>query len=350
MKVDLKDFICTTPFYELEIQEHNCFFCCASWLPKKVSTSEYPIKDVWNSKPASDIRNSILDGSYKYCDKELCPHLSKLVNFGIASGTIYDKNKPNEKLNNHIKNGSNDTPDFININIDRSCNFKCPSCRKDIIFDNNKKATKTLIEIEDTFSDTLNSFCVTGVGDPFASIAYRDFLRNFDPTKYKKLKNIHLHTNASLWTKKMWESMPNIHPYVHSCEISIDAGTKHTYENVTRLNGNWETLMENLDFIKSIKTIGEIRVSFVVQTDNYKEMCIFADLMYNKLGNKANIFFGRINNWGTYTDQEFEKVKVWDKNHPEHKLFVKELNKVWTKPKVRHNLYEFINTKKKSLI
>ena len=44
----------------------------------------------------------------------------------------------------------------------------------------------------------------------------------------------------------MWDSMPNVHKYVKSCEISIDAGTKDTYENKTRLGGNWENLMNNL--------------------------------------------------------------------------------------------------------
>ena len=34
----------------------------------------------------------------------------------------------------------------------------------------------------------------------------------------------------------MWDSMPNVHKYVKSCEISIDAGTKDTYENKTRLD------------------------------------------------------------------------------------------------------------------
>lgn len=351
MKINLENFICVTPFYELEIQEHDYFFCCASWLPIKVSTSEYSIKDIWNSDPAKEIRNSILNGSYKYCDKKLCPHLSKLVNFGIESGTIFHKNKPSINFKKHIKNGDKDTPGFININIDRSCNFKCPSCRKDIIFDNNKKAAQTLIEIENSFAETLESFCITGVGDPFVSIAYRNFLRNFNPKKYKKLEKIHLHTNASLWTEEMWNSMPNIHPYVKSCEVSIDAGTKETYENIVRLNGNWDILMERLEFIKSIKTIGEIRVSFVVQQANYKEMSIFADLMYNILGNKANIFFGRINNWGTFTPEEFEKINVIDPNHPEHELFIEEVNKIDKKPRVRHNLYEFLKpTEKKYLI
>ena len=53
---------------------------------------------------------------------------------------------------------------------------------------------------------------------------------------------IHLHTNANLWTEPMWESMSNVHDLVKSVEISIDAGTKETYEKVRR-NGDWDMLM-----------------------------------------------------------------------------------------------------------
>ena len=65
-----------------------CFVCCPSWLPNKVELGEIPLKDVYNSEPIIDIRNSILDGSFKYCSKELCPYLSKLVNYGVASGPV----------------------------------------------------------------------------------------------------------------------------------------------------------------------------------------------------------------------------------------------------------------------
>ena len=38
--------------------------------------------------------------------------------------------------------------------------------------------------------------------------------------------------------------------------------------------------------------------------------------------------------------------KIWDKNHPEFNLFKKEFNKIWNKPSVQHNMYEFIEYKK----
>ena len=80
MNIDLKNYICGVPFNSLEIHNNVCFVCCPSWLPNKVELGEIPLKDVYNSEPIIDIRNSILDGSFKYCSKELCPYLNKLVN------------------------------------------------------------------------------------------------------------------------------------------------------------------------------------------------------------------------------------------------------------------------------
>jgi hypothetical protein len=80
--INLKNYVCSVPFNSLEIHNNVCFVCCPSWLPNKVELSEIPLKDVYNSEPIVDIRNSILDGSFKYCDKELCPYLSKLIKYG----------------------------------------------------------------------------------------------------------------------------------------------------------------------------------------------------------------------------------------------------------------------------
>jgi hypothetical protein len=88
----------------------------------------------------------------------------------------------------------------------------------------------------------------------------------------------------------------------------------------------------------------------VVQTSNYNEMETFATLMKDILGKKGHVFFGKINNWGTFTDEQFITHKIWDPQHPEHDLFIKSVN-VATKPlHVYHNLQEFIDTTKKTLI
>jgi sulfatase maturation enzyme AslB (radical SAM superfamily) len=346
-KVDLKNYICSVPFNSLEIHNNVCFVCCPSWLPNKVELSEIPLKDIWNSDQIIDIRNSILDGSFKYCNKELCPYLSKLVNYGVMSGPINLKSVT-KYISNKLKNN---TPDYLVMNFDRTCNYKCPSCRLDLIVEDGKgikRVEKTIEEIDTYYSADVKTLYITGSGDPFVSVGFRNYLRNFNPQKYPKLQSIHLHTNASMWNKQMWDSMPNIHKYVRTCEISIDAGTKETYENQTRLGGNWDNLMNNLKFISTLPIT--VKASFVVQDTNYTEMEIFYNLMYSIFGKKVDVFFGKITNWGTFSEGEFKLKQVWDVNHPEHNLFKKEFNKIWKNTNLFHNLYEFIYTRKKTLI
>ena len=146
----------------------------------------------------------------------------------------------------------------------------------------------------------------------------------------------------------MWESMPNIHKYVKTCEISIDAGTEDTYENKTRLGGNWKNLLNNLKFISTLPI--KVKTSFVVQDTNYMEMETFYNLMYSIFGKKVNVFFGKITNWGTFSEGEFKLKQVWDTEHPEHHLFKNEFNKIWKNTNLFHNLYEFIDTTNKTLI
>jgi MoaA/NifB/PqqE/SkfB family radical SAM enzyme len=149
-----------------------------------------------------------------------------------------------------------------------------------------------------------------------------------------------------MWNKKVWNSMPNVHKFVKSCEISIDAATRETYETKVRLNGNWDNLISNLKFISTIKGLRLIKPSFVVQQKNYKEMYDFAQLMKSIFGNKVLVLFVKMNNWGTFTDLEFMKEKIWDSSHPEYSEFIIELNRIKGLSNVYHNMHDLLNEDK----
>jgi MoaA/NifB/PqqE/SkfB family radical SAM enzyme len=89
---------------------------------------------------------------------------------------------------------------------------------------------------------------VTGSGDPFYSKIYRDYLLNFDITKYPKLEQLQIITNGNLLDEPLWKKMKAT-PYIKTIEISIDAATKETYEKKTRWNGQWDRLIENLKLL-----------------------------------------------------------------------------------------------------
>jgi molybdenum cofactor biosynthesis enzyme MoaA len=350
--IDLKNYICQLPFTNVELHHKSSFMCCPSWLLKKLP-SNVPLNTIWNSDEAKDIRHSIMDGSYRYCDKGECPYLSQLMTNGDKGelGPLKLKSESAKILKNYnIDNGEMYiNPEFVQFSFDKSCNFKCPSCRVGLIIANSneiKEVELTIDEIENTFANDVKVLYITGTGDPFVSVGFRNFLRNFNPQKYPKLENIHLHTNASMWTKEMWDSMPNIHPYVKSCEISMDAGTKDTYETKTRIGGNWDILIKNLKFINTIPKLKYIKTSFVIQSHNYMEMKLFLDLMKNIFNKKVKIYFGKILNWGHLTEGQYSLLKVWDRQHPEHREYLKHLDTIWKDPQVFHNSHQYIDIKK----
>ena len=72
-----EDYICLTPFGYTEVFDKQQFLCCPGWLKEDIYETE-SIKDNFFSKKSNSIRNSIIDGSYKFCDSKQCPHLQQL--------------------------------------------------------------------------------------------------------------------------------------------------------------------------------------------------------------------------------------------------------------------------------
>lgn len=354
---DKKDYICAVPFFSLEMHMNKRLLCCDSWLHKKLPENVSP-EEAWKSKEADEIRESILDGSYRHCDHQHCPALHQLVEIGPKGRIhpLYHKDKLTKSVIDAIedfKNGVH-TPKTIQFAFDQSCNLACPSCRPFMIMYNSKQIKKVKEDIdllEKQYGATTEILYITPSGDPFISVAYRDFLRNFDEKKWPALKNIHLHTNATYWTKKMWDSMPNVHKYVQTAEISIDAATKDTYENKTRLNGDWNVLMENLDFIYTIPELKTVKLSFVMQQKNYTEINQFYHLMLSKFKEKASVYFGKIMDWGggTYTPAQYKEAAVWQPEHPEYENFVKEIQRTLPAGQAWTNAQEFLTEPTKLL-
>lgn len=343
----LKKYICITPFSYLEIHKHGIFSCCPSWLPNKMGDLS-DLDNVWESDELKKVQKSILDGSYEYCSKTQCPYLAKLISGkGVDSNFI-------EKENFNIEN-TKLGPSNINFAFDRSCNLSCPSCRSTAIMANGEEiefVDKTINKVIDKFGKNISMLYLSGSADPFASKSIRKLLLNLDVSKFPKLRKIHLHTNALLFTEKMWSNLTHIRHLIKTIEISIDASNKETYE-IIRRGGNWETLISNLEFISKIK-MNDIRVSFVVQDSNYMEMEDFYNLMMGIFNKNVNVYFNKITNWGTYTEDEFRTKQIWDEGHPQFYMFLHQLNKINDKYKCIHNMYDIIEThlpkKQKSLI
>lgn len=346
----LSDYICLNPFMYLDVQfSGNAHLCCPSWLPTNIreikdSSEQLSLTDAWNSPIVNDIRGSIIDGSYKFCNHSLCPSISS-VKSGVKPYNFVHKNDFNREAYT--------TPTKVLYGQDRSCNLKCPSCRTDVIpndkIDSDEHAWKKKIqeEIEESFGKTITSILMTGSGDPIYSKLYREFLQTFKKEKYPNIEKIILVTNGVLLDEKMWNSFACTE-YIDTLDISFDAGTQHTYENITRLNGDWNRLVSNVKYIASLTDRPRhVVCSMVVSKYNFKEMKLLYDLIesiFHDSISQYTINYRQIVHWGSgaYSLEQIHNMQVFNPTHSNHADFLKELNTVAYLPNVSHNFHHLI--------
>lgn len=372
----LKRVICPAAFKDLMVFHEYTTVCCPEWYdldelkntyPEKFNTpkgnSPLRVSEIedssnllknWNNKFHTDLRKSILDGDYRFCSKT-CPHINKLYdNPELEYSYLESREEVEKKFGIDL---DNPTPRLVYFNFDQSCNLKCPTCRTGAISnkDTANGPAQTLIEsIERQLSPYVETLVITGSGDAFYTNTFREYLHNFDKNKYPKLKDIFLNTNGILWTPKMWEYVKAAHPYIKGTEWSVDAATKYTYENITRLNGKWDRLMENMDFVATQPNVKNLTFSFVVQEANYLEMVPFVELIMSKFKTKelldvagpdeqsASIMFRSLQHWGHQTKNWIKKRDIANPDHPKHKLLLEEIKKVHKYKFVESNLRHLV--------
>jgi organic radical activating enzyme len=336
-----KRLFCSKPFKWFEVTQLNergsTYLCCPSWLDTSIGNLRYQsVEEIWNGKKAQEIRRSILDGSFKYCNYARCSFLQTVSGPVESVEDVQDEDLKEviEKELTILPYG----PREIVCTYDQSCNLSCPSCRAQVIVES--KSKQQILEIQRKIqSEALRDayyLHITGSGDPFGSPFFRKWLQTMKREDMPGIKRIHLHTNAQLWTPKMWSTLSeDIRPFITSTDISIDAASAETYA-INRRGGRFEKLLENLEFISTLRKNGplnHIRMSMVVQENNFREMPDFV-----RLGKRFNfdlIYFGQLVNWGTFSEEEFTRRAVHFPEHPRHSEFVDLLqNEIFKEPGV----------------
>jgi MoaA/NifB/PqqE/SkfB family radical SAM enzyme len=349
---------CKLPFESISIDDDGNVWpsCCPDWVDFSFgNVLKDSWEEIWEGEKATLFRSSCLDGSLRFCDKNWCPHIADAQD-GVDNYHVVPY------LAHHSETKVQ-PPKHVNLNYDFTCNLKCPSCRPGLIHikgDEFDKIQKLHQFVELNILPIVESVSLTGVGDPFMSKIFRNFLFEFDSLKYPKLKKIHFHTNGILFDEELFNKMKGIHSLDISMDISIDAASEKVYQKV-RPPGNWNTLMKNLDYIKTIDNISEVGISMVVQQENYHEMHEFIELGAKQIVANRNVYveFKRLRHW-IYTISlsqykiiglEFlspskkidfiEVIESVDKRRKEHETY-------HLLPQIRHNLQEALPQKSES--
>lgn len=289
--------------------------CCSVWLRTPIgNVFESPIEQVWKSERAELVRESAVNGDYRYCGKLSCLHLQwQLFNDPEAQKTFWLESPPADVP----------PPTHLNLSYDKTCNLICPSCR------NEKHAAsgKELTQIEELTSRLLETLKgakrveITGSGDPFASKSFRRLMTSINRGDYPDLK-LTLMTNGLLFQRSEWSCFEHLHGMIDTVKVSVDAASPETYA-VLRRGGELPDLIPNLEFIGELRQTGaidEFIMCFVTQDLNFREMPAFVELA-RRVG-ADRVHFQMLHDWGTYSTPEQNKRQIHLKDHPEHKDFL----------------------------
>jgi peptidoglycan/xylan/chitin deacetylase (PgdA/CDA1 family)/SAM-dependent methyltransferase len=327
-----RKLFCSKPFKWFEVsrgqEEGEVFVCCPAWLPTPIGNLNHQsVTEIWNGEQAQRIRKSILDGSFQYCSRSLCPYLLTKSCHVQRIEDVSDEELKEiiEKELTILPYG----PREISCSYDRSCNLSCPSCRRQVIIENERK--DEILKIQQKINDEAlvdaQLLYITGSGDPFGSPFFRRWLQTMKRSAMPHLKVIHLHTNALLWTPRIWETISKeVRDLVRYADISIDASTCQTYE-MNRRGGKFHVLLKNLEFISKLRKEGPIEwlgINMAVQENNFLEMPDFVHL--GKQFDVDTVYFQQLVNWGTFTAEQFQRRAIHLESHPRHQEFAEVLH------------------------
>ena len=313
----LRNSFCPRPFGHFETTPSGDVFACdPGWLSKPIGNlAQANWESIWRSDAAQDIRNSILDGSFRYCNPRYCNILVRRQLNGRASIS-------EEQLRHYREQA----PTSAVFSHDRSCNLSCPACRKEQ-FAVGKSDQARYVDLTKDALIPLMEICedikITGSGDPFSGIHFRNLLTNYC-VNHKGPRKITIHTNGVLFDKNTWITM-KLENNVKEVIVSVDATTEDTYRAIRR-GGDYSRLMTNLEFLGSLRAEGRfdrLVLVCVVQRGNYREIPDFVRMA--KRFNADCALFWQIKNWGTFTVEEFLNQTVAFPNHPEYPVLIEVL-------------------------
>ncbi|MFN0313593.1 MAG: hypothetical protein ACKVQA_00950 [Burkholderiales bacterium] len=319
----LKKFVCPEPFTRIDIdQKGGARVCCGHWMPTQIgSVMQHDPLVLLNSPIARKIKQSVMEGDYRYCN-----HLDCMAMVQERLPTKADLGE--EKLALWARDDYTTTGvDHVLFAFDQSCNLSCPSCRTEKIVEKNSLSQRKMEVVEHKIAPMLKGLkklYINPAGELFTSKLARRMLSLVNPKENPDLE-IDIISNGTLFNEENWNSLSNIHELVGVVRVSVDGATKATFETLRRL-AVWEPFIENMKFLRDLRLAGRIkslRYSFTYQRDNFREMEDFV-LFAREMG-CDDVIFEKLQNMGAYTVDEFHARAV---HLPDHALRPEYLNMI----------------------
>lgn len=296
--------LCSRPFTHAVINSNYEFhFCCGDWsLGVQNILKKKDLQDIWNSMEARIYRLSMINRTYSFCRWERCVYLKAAP-------------KENKELN-RLDIVAEEIPNSLEIGIDKTCNLFCKSCRDCVIVENGKRK-ENIEEARNVIKDSgwlekCKTLLLGGQGEVFFSPVYRDLLYQVD----EKRKTLDIRTNGVLLSEEEFDKLRKNYK-VLKIIVSVDAATKETYQKLRRSHDvqAWDKLIHNLKMLSQKRKCGFLdflQINMCTQMENYMEIPEFLNMGEALFVDK--VYLTPIRNWGTYTEKEFDGIRIFDRN------------------------------------
>jgi pyruvate-formate lyase-activating enzyme len=319
--------LCPMPFTRKEIRGGGSFVpCCSPWLTPAYYEIPESI-DPWNGAQAQALRESIFDGSYRYCRRDLCQ--TRYIPYNELSALDNEEEEfvlQGENLA-AVERGETTLPDgpsAATFVADPRCNLACGSCRPEKIThlnpDGNQRLAAANSELE-SLSPAVTRLRIAGDGEPLFSPYMRDLIKSLKPETFPRLRIVELHTNGLFLDEKTLASLEPGASRINRVSVSIDAGDEATYQKVR--GGDWNRLLRNLQWAGQERKRGRFQslvLLFVYQKDNFRTMPALAALA-NDIGADA-VYFSPLLNWERAALRSYEKSAIHLPTHGDHHDFL----------------------------
>lgn len=224
--------------------------------------------EVFHSEVAKHFRQTLIDGTYDYCNEENCPYMAN----NILDTQLIDIDEIPEY------------PQEISLAYDRRCNYHCTCC---VSRCNDAIDLAALNKIEHEIRKSLpyvRTFSANGLGEFFVSESMMRLVSEWKPTD-KENAEFTLETNGSLFNKENWDKIKNIGDVTLNVSVTVHSFEEAGYQYLSGTTLKVESIINNLHFMRELRKQGKINyfeIAMVMQERNFRALPVFIERCLNE--------------------------------------------------------------------
>lgn len=308
----MKKRFCNRPFDHVHLDPNGNVRICG-WMDVNIGNLlESDLGQMWKSPKAETIRESIYDGSFRYCRAVSCPYLE---NHSLPE---YD-----EELF-EIEAVALDAPVKFNIACDFTCNHSCPSCRSRIFVadDIYKSGLDKILNDIAPYVKKAKHISACGNGDVFSSPRMMQFLEELRPDDENCV--IAIETNGALFDEKHWKRIEHLGNYHLNVAVTPNSFVETTFRYLNGGHDTYKNVMDNLAFIRELRKreiVNRYEISMVLQDRNFWELPQFAEKCLNEFEVDV-VTVKPLYHWFGLSEELYWFKDVLNPKHPYHQEYL----------------------------